>query len=224
MLVICFPPANIFSGGYDPRLEDNVGTLEELIASAKSLSLTYSILSPKPLPTALTSLRTDEGDPEVLFLLNFTTEQRTALLRSPVTRALLYTPANEHFGIVPVEAMACGVPVLACDSGGPTESVVAAPRGARTGWLATPDAEVWAEALEEIVQLTPEEREAVAERARTRARQLFGMDAMASSLETALQEAMTMGPVEVLGPASTVLMILFGFLLAYLVGPFILPS
>ncbi len=213
-----------FSGGYDPRLEDNVGTFEELIASAKSLSLTYTILSPKPLPAGLTSLTTDEGDPEVLFLLNFTTEQRTALLRSPVARALLYTPANEHFGIVPVEAMACGVPVLACDSGGPTESVVASPRGARTGWLATPDAEVWAEALEEIVQLTPEEREAVAERARTRARQLFGMDAMASSLETALQEAVAMGPAEVLGPASTVPMILFGFLLAYLVGPFILPS
>jgi alpha-1,3/alpha-1,6-mannosyltransferase len=30
---------------------------------------------------------------------------------------------DEHFGIVPLEAMAARRPVIACDSGGPTESV-----------------------------------------------------------------------------------------------------
>jgi alpha-1,3/alpha-1,6-mannosyltransferase len=30
---------------------------------------------------------------------------------------------DEHFGIVPLEAMAARLPVIACDSGGPTESV-----------------------------------------------------------------------------------------------------
>ncbi len=37
---------------------------------------------------------------------------------------MLYTPQNEHFGIVPIEAMAAGRPVVACSSGGPLESVV----------------------------------------------------------------------------------------------------
>lgn len=30
---------------------------------------------------------------------------------------MLYTPANEHFGIVPVEAMCSGAPVIAVNSG-----------------------------------------------------------------------------------------------------------
>jgi alpha-1,3/alpha-1,6-mannosyltransferase len=46
-----------------------------------------------------------------------------------------YTPTNEHFGIVPLEAMNAGVPVLATDTGGPTESVV----HKMTGWLLPSD-------------------------------------------------------------------------------------
>jgi alpha-1,3/alpha-1,6-mannosyltransferase len=38
-------------------------------------------------------------------------------------RALVYTPSHEHFGIVPVEAMAYGKPVVAIANGGPCESV-----------------------------------------------------------------------------------------------------
>lgn len=40
-------------------------------------------------------------------------------------RALLF-PANEDFGIVPVEAQACGAPVVAFGQGGSTETVIAA--------------------------------------------------------------------------------------------------
>ena len=39
-------------------------------------------------------------------------------------RALLF-PGEEDFGIVPVEAMACGAPVIALGAGGATETVVA---------------------------------------------------------------------------------------------------
>jgi len=43
------------------------------------------------------------------------------LLRN--AECVLYTPENEHFGIVPCEAMYSGVPIIADKSGGPRESV-----------------------------------------------------------------------------------------------------
>mmetsp|Transcript_23380 Transcript_23380/g.20778 ORF Transcript_23380/g.20778 Transcript_23380/m.20778 type:complete len:100 (+) Transcript_23380:958-1257(+) len=59
----------------------------------------------------------------------------------------MYTPENEHFGIVPVEAMYMGCIVLACNSGGPTESIV----HGRTGFLLdADDTSQWGNKLEEI--------------------------------------------------------------------------
>jgi len=44
---------------------------------------------------------------------------------------LLYTPDREHFGIVPLEAMQLGLPVIAVNTGGPTETI----RHQTTGYL-----------------------------------------------------------------------------------------
>lgn len=49
--------------------------------------------------------------------------------------AVIYTPVNEHFGIVPLEGMAAGTPVIAVDNGGPTETIL----HHETGSLVTPD-------------------------------------------------------------------------------------
>ncbi|KAF8437524.1 hypothetical protein L210DRAFT_3647241 [Boletus edulis BED1] len=122
--------------------------------------------------------------------------QRSALLRSSSTRALLYTPANEHFGIGPVEGMVCGLPVLGCDSGGPTESIVDQPPEQRTGWLRTPDPGVWADALEDICRMDASARGLLAQRSKQRAESVFGMASMAKELETLLVETVEMGPVE----------------------------
>ena len=92
--------------------------------------------------------------------------------------------------------MASGVPVLACNTGGPTESVVNSPEIEKTGWLRPPDPEVWAEALHGIVEMSTDERTMLAHRAKVRARSQFGMDEMASKIEAALLEAVGMGPVE----------------------------
>jgi len=123
--------------------------------------------------------------------------------------------------------MACGIPVLACDSGGPTESVLDPDFGLntseaeRTGWLRPPTAGVWADALLEIASLSVSERETISSNSKKRARMLFSMDAMASGLKDAIFEAVNMGPVELFGPAGTLVIMLLGFLLAYLAGPFI---
>lgn len=131
----------------------------------------------------------------MLFLLDFATTQRSALLTAPSTLALLYTPTNEHFGIGPVEGMICGLPVLATNTGGPTESVLDQPISERTGWLCPPEPQIWADALAEIIALTQDERNGLDARSRSRARELFGMEIMAKALDTSLQEVVAKGPV-----------------------------
>ncbi|RPD60960.1 mannosyltransferase [Lentinus tigrinus ALCF2SS1-7] len=210
----------VLAGGYDPRLQDNVKTLQSLLDSANAHGLTYSIVTPStssvPLPSFPTPSKLDK-ETDILFLLNFSMTQRSALLTAPSTLALLYTPANEHFGIGPVEGMVCGLPVLACNSGGPTESIVDTPAEERTGWLRRPDAEVWAEALAEIVGLTDGDRKRLAERAKRRAREHFGMEAMARDLEDALLDTAKLGPV----PTSNLLWLLLA-LVAGLIAGFVL--
>ncbi len=82
---------------------------------------------------------------------------QVALVRSPSDverRALLaraacvvYTPSAEHFGIVPLEAMAAARPVVAVNHGGPTETIV----HERTGLLAEPTPAAFADALARVL-------------------------------------------------------------------------
>ncbi|KAJ7070364.1 alpha-1,3-mannosyltransferase ALG2 [Mycena belliarum] len=205
----------VLAGGYDPRLEDNMQTLYSLIDLARSCSLTFDVITSTSSSLKIPPLNTTPEKPDVLFLLNFSTQQRTALLTAVSTRALLYTPANEHFGIVPVEAMCCGLPVLACNSGGPTESIISEPAGVRTGWLCPPDPDLWAEALAEIIGMNPSERTALSRRAKERARDVFGMQAMASRLDRALREAVALGAPD---SGRVWWLMVIGFLLAYFIS------
>lgn len=56
----------------------------------------------------------------------------------------LYTPPNEHFGIVPIEALDQRRPVIVCDSGGPAETVLEDITGTK---IAKPCGELLAEAM-----------------------------------------------------------------------------
>lgn len=45
--------------------------------------------------------------------------------------SVLYTPPNEHFGIVPIEALEQRRPVIVCNSGGPAETVLEGVTGSK---------------------------------------------------------------------------------------------
>lgn len=83
--------------------------------------------------------------PGVSFVESPSDEALFALYRSAF--AVLYPPFNEDWGIVPLEAMAHGKPVVAVNRGGPRESVL----DGETGFLVEPSAGAFADAMEALV-------------------------------------------------------------------------
>jgi len=95
----------------------------------------------------LTRLRDLARGAEVEFLGWRADEQIRELYRSS---AVLLLPGTEDFGIVPVEAQACGTPVVARADGGACETVVPGVSGAL---VPGEDADVWAEAISQTAAL-----------------------------------------------------------------------
>lgn len=89
----------IVAGGYDERLNDCVNYYNELEKDVYLLDL----------------------DPYVTFIKSPSDNEKMMLLE--LCNAVVYTPENEHFGIVPLEAMALSKPVIASDTGGPLETI-----------------------------------------------------------------------------------------------------
>jgi alpha-1,3/alpha-1,6-mannosyltransferase len=86
---------------------------------------------------------------QVELLTSVSDARREALLNA--CRAVVYTPIAEHFGLVPLEAMAAGRPVVAVDCGGPRETV----RHAITGFLCAPEPAEFAAAMAQLVSSQP---------------------------------------------------------------------
>jgi alpha-1,3/alpha-1,6-mannosyltransferase len=181
-----YTPCSYPIGGYDDSVPDNVQTLILLKNLCAALALTHhTIESPSSNPPP--------AHTQVVFLLNFTTAQRSYLLTSPNTLALLYTPSNEHFGIVPLEAMACGLPVLAVNSGGPKETVIDLSKPGGTGLLRQPDEIQWSEALKQLITMPENERDAISEVAKKRVEDHFSAQTLGKEMEAACLEAIGMG-------------------------------
>uniref|UniRef100_A0A0N5APG5 Alpha-1,3/1,6-mannosyltransferase ALG2 n=1 Tax=Syphacia muris TaxID=451379 RepID=A0A0N5APG5_9BILA len=79
----------------------------------------------------------------VEFVPSPTEYKKFALLRECDT--VLYTPENEHFGIVPIEALEQRRPVIVCNSGGPAETVLDGITGSKISY---PDGQLLAEEME----------------------------------------------------------------------------
>jgi alpha-1,3/alpha-1,6-mannosyltransferase len=105
---------------------------------------------------------------------------------------------------VPLEAMLAGVPVLAADVGGPTETVV---EGV-TGWLRGDDVDEWVAVMRDILteRVGRDERQRMGQQGRRRVKKLFSKDTMASRLDEEVQKMDTAARPPILSPLTPVLL------------------
>merc|ERR1712048_667714 len=143
----------ILAGGYDKGLPENVQVAQELADAACKLGV----------------------DSRVKQMWSISAEQKATLLRH--ASCLLYTPDMEHFGIVPVEGMYAKVPVVAVNTGGPTESIV----DGKTGFLRAQDSKEWAKAVAQILESTDLQK-SMGEKGRQRVIDVFSLKAFGDSL------------------------------------------
>jgi len=82
------------------------------------------------------------GCPQIKFVESPSDQELFRLYQS--CYAVLYTPLNEDWGLVPLEAMALEKPVVTVDRGGPRETVV----DGETGFLVNPEPKDFSAAME----------------------------------------------------------------------------
>ena len=205
----------VCAGGYDPRVVENVTYHKELVNLAESLGLKTATTK-----TIVTALNVPD-DVDVLFLLSVPNTLKAMLLKS--ARLLVYTPSNEHFGIVPLEAMLAGLPVLAANTGGPLETV----KEGITGWLCPPDdVEKWTAVMDKVLhKLSKKELEHIATAGRERVNAEFSDVKMAERLDNIIGSMAGVPRRSVTGLVfvgfllsigSSVVVLALGFLLQYM--------
>ncbi len=157
-------PKVIIAGGYDVKCVENVEYRAELGQLAEQLQLT----------------------PVVEFQLSISDDQRRTLLATAL--AVVYTPAREHFGIVPLEAMFAGTPVVAVNSGGPKETIV----DGVTGFLCDDTPEAFGRALVQLLQ-DPEQAAAMGRAGRDHVQATFGTQRLVREWKRLVEETVTLG-------------------------------
>ncbi|BFZ58851.1 Alpha-1,3-mannosyltransferase-like protein [Savitreella phatthalungensis] len=179
----------IVAGGHDVRVAENVATLKALEGLCDQLGLAYRTINGAEVGpgTDVSTMRPDgakTGSVAVVFVLSVPDAAKRALLAH--ARILLYTPANEHFGIVPLEAALAECPTLAQNNGGPLETVI----DGETGYLRPGDADAWAKVLSDVLSGVEGAKKAkeLGQAARKIVVQKFAREAMARGIETHFNE------------------------------------
>lgn len=167
----------VIAGGFDPRVQENASTLQSLQDLASSLHLNHRTYKGQD-----TAMESDSSN--VVFLLSVPDTLKHRLLAS--ASLLIYTPQNEHFGIVPIEAMLAKVPVLATNTGGPLETIY----DGRTGWLRSPEkVEQWTDVMRKpLIASSADNLRTMGERGRERVLAEFSRGKMIASLDEEIRK------------------------------------
>uniref|UniRef100_A0A8R1E4K4 Alpha-1,3/1,6-mannosyltransferase ALG2 n=1 Tax=Caenorhabditis japonica TaxID=281687 RepID=A0A8R1E4K4_CAEJA len=145
----------VIAGGYDLKNPENSEYYTELVHHVDDLNIPSN---------------------KVTFLRSPSDERKVNLIRK--SRAILYTPDREHFGIVPVESMYLGTPVIAVNSGGPCESV----RNNETGYLINQTADAFAAKMK-ILMENEETYKVLSEEGPRWVQKVFGFEAFVRQLD-----------------------------------------
>lgn len=149
----------IMAGGYDWRVGENVNHYTELRDLANSLGV----------------------DDHISFMRSISDKQKIQLIRQAF--CLIYTPTNEHFGIVPIEAMYCEKPVIATNTGGPLETVV----DNETGYLVPSKPDEFSAAMLRLIS-DPSKQQKMGAAARARVIKNFSFLAFQQKLDDVLKQ------------------------------------
>lgn len=148
----------IVVGGYDKRVEENVEYYLELIGFADELHVSDKVIF----------LRSPSDNDKVSILNHCT--------------ILIYTPPNEHFGIVPLEAMYTNKPVIAHNSGGPKESIISGV----TGFLVDLSGDAFASKIADLIK-NPSDIQTFGNAGKERFIRTFSFAAFSAQLHEALE-------------------------------------
>lgn len=182
-------PLLVFVGPHDSNDAECVGVVAELRkraahADLRCESLFGASISAGGQVAVGRDAWTLPRDTDVLFLFSAPEDLLHAALRA--ADVLVYTPADEHFGLAPLEAMAAGVPVAARDSGGPRETVVHGKTGLLVPGLGASAGRALGRAARSILDMDAQRRAAMRLCAAEHAASSFSRAAMGARLEAAL--------------------------------------
>jgi glycosyltransferase involved in cell wall biosynthesis len=175
----------VIAGGYDKHLDENVKVFKELHELCQNMSIPVQTNLDNSGDALCTDRNVDDESPvTTIFRTSIGENERIALFKR--ASAVIYTPENEHFGIVPLEAMKFGTPVIACNSGGPCETVV----DGTTGFLCESNADHFASAIRRFID-DPSLSERLGAAGRLRVHERFTAVPMGNKLEVLLESMRT---------------------------------